>query len=165
MSDTRTVASGMVVTMHYKLTLDDGQMVDSSEGQDPLAYLQGAQQIVPGLEKAMEGRAVGDKFDVIVTPAEGYGERIDDAVQTVQRNQFPEDAELREGLQFQAMDQDENPLIGTIQKIEGEAVTVDFNHVLAGQNLNFAVEVVEVREPTDEESSHGHAHGAGGPEQ
>lgn len=162
MSDSNTVTDGSVVTMHYKLTLDGGEVVDSSEGNEPLAYLHGAQNIVPGLEKEITGKSVGDKFDVDVIPAEGYGERIDDAVQVVDRGAFPPDADLQAGMAFQAVDENQNPLMGRIEKIEGDQVTVDFNHVLAGQTLHFAVEIVGVRAATAEENEHGHPHGPGG---
>ena len=162
MSDTNTIVDGAVVTMHYKLTLDDGQVIDSSEGQDPLPYLHGANNIVPGLEAAMTGKAAGESFEICVAPEEGYGPRIDEAVQTVPRDRFPADAELQAGLQFQATDPDGNPLMGTITQVEGDDVTVDFNHPLAGQTLNFSIQVVEVREATEEEKQRGHVHGPGG---
>lgn len=148
--------------MHYKLALDDGQVVDSSEGSDPLAYLHGSKNIVVGLESAMEGKAVGDSFDVKVSPGEGYGERFEEAVQQVPRAMFPPDAQLKAGIQFQAQDETGQPIMGTIMAVEGDTISVDFNHPLAGQNLNFSIEVVSVREPTDEETKHGHVHGPGG---
>jgi len=162
MSESNTIADGAVVTMHYKLTLSDGQVIDSSEGQDPLAYLHGANNIVPGLEAAMGGKAAGESFEVNVAPEEGYGPRIDEAIQTVPRDRFPADATLEAGIQFQATDPDGNPLMGTITAVEGEDITVDFNHPLAGQTLNFSIEIVEVREATEEEQKHGHVHGPGG---
>lgn len=162
MTEALLIGDGTVVSMHYKLVLDSGDVVDSSEGRDPLSYLHGANNIVPGLEKEMVGKMKGAKFDVDVAPADGYGERIDEAVQVVPRDMFPPEAELTEGLQFQATDPDGNPLMGTITAIADGKVTVDFNHVLAGQTLHFSIEVVDVRSATDEEKEHGHAHGAGG---
>lgn len=164
MTDSNTVSAGRVVSMHYKLTLDDGQVVDSSEGGDPLAYLHGAGNIVPGLEAEIDGKAVGDDFEVKVTPEQGYGVRQDEAVQTVERGAFPPDANLEVGMSFQAMDQDQNPIMGTIQAVVGDQVTVDFNHPLAGHNLNFSIQVTEVRDATPEEKEHGHPHGPGGHE-
>jgi FKBP-type peptidyl-prolyl cis-trans isomerase SlyD len=150
--------------MHYKLTLDDGQVVDSSEGGEPLSYLHGHGNIVPGLETALEGKAAGADLKVSVKPEEGYGERHDDAVQTVPRSAFPDDASLEVGLQFQAVDQDQNPIMGRITAMEGDQVTVDFNHMLAGLTLNFEVSITEIREATEEEQTHGHVHGPGGHE-
>lgn len=162
MTETQTIAAGMVVTMHYKLALDNGQVVDNSEGEEPLAYLHGAHNIVPGLEAAMDGKSVGDSFDVTVLAAEGYGAREEDAVQKVPRSAFPGDADLQAGIQFQATDQNDNPIMGTINAVTPDEVTVDFNHPLAGQNLNFSIQVVEVRPATAEETEHGHVHGPGG---
>ncbi len=162
MTQSLQIAPGQVVTMHYTLNLGTGQVVDSSEGGDPLAYLHGAGNIVPGLEKAMEGKAAGATFQVSVPPEEGYGIRQDDAVQTIPRDVFPPDADLQEGVQFQAMDQDEQPIMGRIDKLEGDKVTVDFNHPLAGETLAFTIEVVDVRAATEEEVAHGHVHGPGG---
>jgi FKBP-type peptidyl-prolyl cis-trans isomerase SlyD len=162
MSETQTITAGSVVTIHYKLTLDDGQVVDSSAGRDPLAYLHGHGNIVPGLERALEGRVIGDDLAVKVSPDEGYGVRHDEAVHTVPRGAFPADAELREGLTFQAQDERGHVMMGTITAMAGEEVTVDFNHPLAGQNLNFEVQVEAIRAATAEEMQHGHVHGPGG---
>ncbi|MEM8712315.1 MAG: peptidylprolyl isomerase [Planctomycetota bacterium] len=164
MTQANTIADGTVVTMHYKLVLDDGQTIDSSEGNDPLAYLHGAGNIVPGLESAMNGRGVGESFDVSVAPEDGYGIRHEEAVQTVPRGMFPPDAELEAGIQFQAMDEEQRPIMGTIKEVAEETVTVDFNHPLAGEKLNFSIEVVGVRAATDEEKEHGHVQGPGGPQ-
>lgn len=158
MSESLTIAADKVVSIHYKLTLDNGQVVDSSEGREPLAYLHGHGNIVPGLESALTGKSVGDDVQVVVSPEEGYGEHHGEAVHKVQRGVFPPDAELREGLTFQARDEKGNPLMGSITKVEGDDITVDFNHPLAGQNLHFAVSVVAIRAATDEETTHGHAH-------
>lgn len=159
---TNSIADGKVVSIHYKLTLDDGNVVDSSEGQDPLDYLHGAQNIVPGLERELTGKSIGDSLQVKVAPADGYGERHDGAMQTVDRGAFPADAQVEEGVTFQAMDENNNPLLGTITKIEGTQITVDFNHPLAGMNLNFDIKVEAIREATDQEREHGHVHGPHG---
>ena len=103
----------------------------------------------------MNGRKVGDKFDVAVKPEEGYGTRHEEAVQTVPRGMFPPDAQLEAGIQFQATDEEQRPVMGTIKEVADETVTVDFNHPLAGQVLNFSIEVVEIRDASDEEKSHG----------
>lgn len=162
MSDAQTITTGKVVTIHYTLTLDDGSQVDSSRGGDPLAYLHGAENIVPGLEKQLDGKGVGESFDAVVKPEDGYGERIPDAVQQVPKGAFPDDAQLDVGMQFQAEDEAGNRVMGTITAIEGDQVTVDFNHPLAGKTLNFAIEVTGIRDASDEEQQHGHPHGPGG---
>jgi len=164
MTNPQTISDGKVVTIHYKLTLDNGTVVDSSEGQDPLAYLHGTGSIVSGLESALEGRSAGDSFNVKVAPEDGYGQRSPDAVQVVARDVFPEDAKLEPGISFHAMDENQQALIGTITAVEGEKITVDFNHPMAGLNLNFEIEVTEIRDATDEEKEHGHVHGSGGHE-
>lgn len=151
-----TIADGSVVTMHYALTLDSGQVVDSSEGKDPLGYLHGAGNIVPGLESALAGRAVGDSFEVKVAPEDGYGPRHDEAVQEAPRGAFPPDAQLEAGLQFQARGPAGEPLMGTILEVSDDAVKVDFNHPLAGQTLHFKIDVVGIREATAEEREKGH---------
>ena len=162
MSDaSNIIAAGKVVSIHYKLTVG-GAEVDSSEGGNPLEYLHGSQNIVPGLERQLEGKSVGDSVQATVAPVDGYGERNEEAVQTVPRSAFPPDAELSKGLSFQAMDEDQNPMIGTILELTDETVTVDFNHPLAGQQLEFDVNVEAIRDASDQEREHGHAHGPGG---
>lgn len=162
--DTQCIADGLVVTIHYTLTLTSGEIADSSSGRDPLAYLHGAGNIIPGLEKQLAGKAPGDKLEVKVAPEEGYGQRDDQAVQQVPRDAFPADVELQAGLTFHAQDPNGHPVMGTIAALEGDQVTVDFNHPLAGETLTFAVEVIGVREPSAEEVQHGHVHGPGGHE-
>lgn len=162
MTDPQTITADTVVSIHYKLALDGGQVVDSSEGREPLDYLHGYQNIVTGLEKALDGKVVGDDVKVTVAPEEGYGARHDEAIHTVKRGQFPGDADLRAGVTFQAQDQAGNPLMGTITSVEDDDVTVDFNHPLAGQSLHFEVSVAAIRAASDEEKEHGHVHGPGG---
>ncbi|WP_018872794.1 peptidylprolyl isomerase [Thioalkalivibrio sp. ALJ16] len=155
------VAQNAVVAIHYTLTNDAGEKIDSSEGREPLAYLHGNGQIVPGLEKELEGKAAGDKVQAKVSPAEGYGEKIDAMVQQIPMEAFQGVESVEPGMQFQA--QTENgPLTVTVTKVEGDTATVDGNHPLAGETLNFDVEIVEVREASAEELEHGHAHGVGG---
>ena len=156
------VTSNQVVTMHYTLTNPEGEVIDSSEGKAPLAYLHGHGNIIPGLEKQLEGKAVGDKLKAEVAAADGYGEHNPELVVEAQRSQFPEDAELEAGMRFQAQTP-AGPRIAEIKKIEGDTVTVDTNHPLAGVDLTFAVEIVDIREATSEEIDHGHVHtGEGG---
>ncbi|MGA1525528.1 MAG: FKBP-type peptidyl-prolyl cis-trans isomerase [Planctomycetota bacterium] len=153
-----TIEKDKVAKIHYKLTNDQGDVVDSSEGREPLCYLHGHGNIVVGLEEALTGQAVGAELNVTVSPEHGYGARDDRAVQTVPRGAFPPDAPLS----FQARDEAGRPLMGTITKLAGDDVTVDFNHPLAGQTLHFEVSITEVRTATEEEISHGHVHGPGG---
>ena len=148
--------------MHYTLTNPAGEVIDSSQGKAPLAYLHGHGNIIPGLEKQLEGKVVGDKLKAEVPAAEGYGEHNPQRVISATRSQFPEEADLTVGMQFQAQTQD-GPIIAKITGIEGDTITVDTNHPLAGVDLTFAVEIMEIREATDEEIDHGHVHtGHGG---
>ncbi|WP_252176946.1 peptidylprolyl isomerase [Endozoicomonas sp. 4G] len=146
-----------VALIHYTLKNHEGEVLDSSEGHDPLAYLHGEGNIVAGLESALEGKAAGDKLEVSVEAAEAYGEYDESLVQPIPRAQFGEH-EVEVGMQFHA-DTAIGPRIVTITAIEGDEVVIDANHQLAGEDLNFAVEVVEVREATEEELEHGHVHG------
>ena len=152
----RTVAS-----FHYTLTDEAGTVIDSSRGREPLAYLHGAGNIVPGLEKEMVGHAVGDTFDVTVSPEEGYGQHEPQLVQVVPREAFQGVDDLQVGMEFQAHTA-HGPMSVAIAHIDGDAVTVDGNHPLAGKKLHFAIEVTEVRDASLEELSHGHVHGPGG---
>jgi len=147
--------------MEYTLTGSDGTILDTSEGQEPLAYIQGTGNLIPGLESALEGKAAGDHLEVSLPPEEGYGVRDDSLMQTIAREQFEGVEDLQVGMQFEARD-DEGEQVVTIVKIEEEVVTVDGNHPLAGEILNFNVDVVEVRDATSEELEHGHVHGPGG---
>jgi FKBP-type peptidyl-prolyl cis-trans isomerase SlyD len=151
------IAKDRIVTINYTLTDDGGKVIDSSKGREPLAYLHGAGNIIPGLEASLEGKSAGDNISVSIAPAKGYGERNGDLVQEVPRDRFPEGAEIRLGTQFQTMSP-AGPQIVTVVGVTDEQVTVDGNHPLAGMNLNFEVDVVEVRQATAEELEHGHVH-------
>jgi FKBP-type peptidyl-prolyl cis-trans isomerase SlyD len=155
------IAPHSVVSFHYTLTDDQGQVVDSSEGREPLTYLQGSGQIVPGLEKVMAGRQAGDQFKVDVPAAEGYGERHEELVQQVPREAFQGVADIQPGMQFQGRGP-QGVINVTVTSVDGETVHIDGNHPLAGQTLHFAIEVTSVRESTEEEREHGHVHGEGG---
>lgn len=155
------IANDMVVAIDYKLSDDDGQVLDSSEGREPLSYLHGAGGIIPGLERELEGKAVGDELKVSVSPQDAYGERNDALQQDVPREQFDEIEDLELGMQFR-VNSNAGPQVITIVKIADDVVTVDGNHPLAGVNLNFEVTVRDIREATAEEIEHGHAHGPGG---
>lgn len=150
-----------VVTIHYTLTNDAGEVLDSSRGAEPLAYLHGAGNIIPGLENALAGKRTGDKLSVRVEPAQGYGERDDGLVQSVPRRAFQGIADIQPGMTFHAQSS-KGPMRVTVTRVAGDMVTVDGNHPLAGVHLNFDVEVADVRAATDEELSHGHVHGPGG---
>lgn len=155
------IAARTVASFHYTLTNDAGEVLDSSSGREPLTYLHGAGNIVPGLEAEMAGHVAGDSFSVDVAPADGYGEYVAELVQSVPRESFEGIDNLDVGMQFQAQTQN-GPIPVVITEIEGDTVTVDGNHPLAGETLHFAVEITEVREASVEEVLHGHVHGAGG---
>ena len=157
------VAQNRVVQMHYTLTDEDGNTIDTSEGKEPLAYIQGIGNVIPGLEDALEGKAKGDKLQVTIAPEDGYGQRLDEMVQTVAKEGFKSDEgeELVAGMQVQ-IETNNGPSIAMVTKIEGEDVMLDLNHPLAGVTLNFDIEVVDVRASTEEEIEHGHVHGPGG---
>ncbi|MBV0932257.1 FKBP-type peptidyl-prolyl cis-trans isomerase [Marinobacterium weihaiense] len=155
------IAEKSVVSIHYTLTNAEGNVLDSSNGQEPLAYLHGAGNIIPGLENALAGKAVGDSLQVTVEPEEGYGPVRDELVQDVDRSAFAGIDDVQPGMQFMAQTPwGEQPV--TVVKVEGDNITLDGNHPLAGQTLTFDVEVVEIREASDEEVEHGHVHGEGG---
>ena len=156
------IAQDKVVLIHYTLTNDKGEVLDSSSGGDPLAYLHGKGNIIPGLEKALEGKQAGDKLDVKVAPAEGYGERDDQLVQQVPRRAFSGVQNVQPGMQFHAQTSQGQTRVVTVTRVQGDMVTVDGNHPLAGENLHFEVEVTDVREASAEELEHGHVHGPGG---
>jgi len=155
------VADNMAVSIHYTLTNDKGEVLDSSIGDEALVYLHGEGNIISGLEQALNGKAIGDKFNVRLAAADAYGEFMEDRVQVISRAMFEGVEELEVGMQFQA-DVSDGPGIVTITSIEGDDVTIDGNHPLAGESLTFDVEVVAIRAATEEELDHGHVHGAGG---
>ncbi|MGH8506149.1 MAG: FKBP-type peptidyl-prolyl cis-trans isomerase [Stenotrophobium sp.] len=155
------IANQRVALFHYTLTDDKGEVIDSSAGGEPLAYLHGGGNIVPGLEQALEGKSAGDKLKVKVSPEQGYGARDEALVQNVPRRAFQGVADVQPGMSFRA-DGPQGPVSVTVVKVAGDMVTIDGNHALAGENLNFDVEIAEVREATEEELAHGHVHGAGG---
>lgn len=154
------IAESHVASFNYTLTNDTGEVLDTSKEREPLTYLHGAGNIVPGLEKAMAGRTRGDSFKVDVAPEEGYGPRHDELVQTLPMTAFQGVPEPKPGMQFQG-NGPQGPLLVTVTDVEGDQVTVDGNHPLAGQSLHFDVEVTEVRDATEEELNHGHVHGEG----
>lgn len=146
-----------VVTFHYTLLDPEGRMLDSSAGGRPISYLEGVGQIIEGLDEAMAGLPAGAKTRIAVPAAKGYGERDDAQVQKVLRELLPIEGELNVGDRFQAGTDPYAPIV-TVMGIEGDEVLLDANHPLAGVDLTFDVEVVEVRAATDEEIEHGHVH-------
>ncbi len=155
------IAADTVVLIHYTLKDDNGAVLDSSAGGEPLAYIQGHGNLVPGLEKALEGKQGGHTLAITVSPADGYGNRDEALVQRVPKRSLQGSGEIRKGMQFQARTEDGMRLF-TVTGIAGDMVMLDGNHPLADQTLHFDVEVVSVREATTEELEHGHVHGAGG---
>jgi len=155
------IANQRVAYIHYTLTNDAGEVLDSSREAEPLAYLHGAGNIVPGLESALSGKQVGDRLNVKVVPAEGYGERDEALVQEVPRRAFQGISDIKPGMAFTAQS-NRGAMRVVVTRVVGDMVTVDGNHPLAGETLNFDVEVTEVRPATEEELSHGHVHGPGG---
>jgi FKBP-type peptidyl-prolyl cis-trans isomerase SlyD len=155
------IAADTVVLIHYTLKDDSGAVLDSSAGGEPLAYIQGHGNLVPGLEKALEGKQGGHTLAITIAPADGYGNRDEALVQRVPKRSLQGSGEIRKGMQFQARTEDGMRLF-TVTGIAGDMVMLDGNHPLADQTLHFDVEVVSVREATTEELEHGHVHGAGG---
>lgn len=155
------VSSDKVVLIHYTLKDDAGEVVDTSGGGEPLAYIQGHGNLVQGLEKALEGKEKGNKLDVSVPPEEGYGKFDPKLIQRVPKRSMQSGGQIKKGMQFQGRTED-GMRVFTVTALVGDMVTLDGNHPLADKTLHFAVEVVEVRDATAEELEHGHVHGAGG---
>ncbi|HQQ62422.1 MAG TPA: peptidylprolyl isomerase [Pseudomonadales bacterium] len=156
------IAHNSVVSMHYTLKDDQGNILDSSVNAAPLVYLHGASNIIPGLENALVGKQSGDTLDVRVAPEEGYGIKIDDLIQEVPREMFQGVDTIEPGMTFQAQDQSGYIQQVTVTAVTDAIITVDSNHPLAGQHLNFNVSIIDVRQATEEEMAHGHVHGEGG---
>jgi FKBP-type peptidyl-prolyl cis-trans isomerase SlyD len=155
------IEKNKVVAIDYKLTGDDGQVIDSSEGKEPLAYLHGTGSIISGLEDALEGKVTGDALKVSIAPEKGYGVRDETKKVTVARSQLQGVDEIKPGLQLQAQ-MPNGPQLFTVTAMDEKSVTLDGNHPLAGTTLNFDVTVKDIREATAEELAHGHVHGPGG---
>lgn len=155
------IAARKVVQIHYTLTDNDGEVLDTSKGNGPLAYIHGMGNIIPGLESALLGRIVGDRFQVTIPPEDAYGLRDDDLVQSVPRDAFQDVDEIVPGMQFHAKSP-EGLQMFTVIEVEGDEVLLDGNHPMAGITLNFDVEVTAIRDATEEELDHGHVHGPDG---
>lgn len=158
----QSVADGKVVTVHYTLKNAAGEVIDSSEGNQPMVYIQGMGNLVPGFEKAVNGKRVGDDFAFEVSAEEGYGERDDEAVQAVPRSVFPKDLEILPGMQFGVTGPDGQPMPVWVGEVHEDSVILDMNHPLAGAVLFFSVRIMDIRDATRDEMAHGHAHGPGG---
>lgn len=156
------IAKNKAVSIEYTLTNEQGEVIDSSVGSAPLEYLQGAQNIIVGLENALEGKAKGDELEVSIEPEDAYGEYSPELIATLSRSMFEGVDTLEVGMQFHASAPDGGMQIVTIRDIDGDDVTVDGNHPLAGQRLHFQVKVINVRPASEEEIDHGHVHGEGG---
>lgn len=156
------IADKTVVGLDYKLTIDDGVLVDASDKGQPLFYLHGVGQLIPGLERELLGLSAGDSKTVVVKPEDGYGVRDDERMHNVPKAQFGENAAFELGHPVMAQSPDGHQIQGRISEIHADHVIVDFNHELAGKELTFNVTVAAVRAPTEDELKHGHAHGADG---
>jgi FKBP-type peptidyl-prolyl cis-trans isomerase SlyD len=155
------IAKNAVVLIHYTLKNDAGEVLDSSEGAEPLAYMQGHGNLIPGLEGALEGKQAGESLNVSIAPKDGYGERDESLIQDVPRSAFQGIDNVEVGMQFHA-ESNHGPRLVTVTSVSDKTVTVDGNHPLADETLHFAVQIVEVRAASAEELSHGHVHGPGG---
>ncbi len=152
------IQANCVVSIHYRLTNEDGEELDTSAGQDPLSYLHGTNSLIPGLESALTGQAAGDKLQVTVQPDEAYGDVNPELVQTVPISAFDSPENVKAGVQFQAQGPDGQVQLITVQEVTDDGVTINANHPLAGQVLHFDVTIEAVREASAEEVAHGHVH-------
>lgn len=153
------IAAQKVVSIGYTLKDDAGETIDTSVGGEPLVYIHGAGNLVPGLEKALEGKVSGDHVSVVVSPAEGYGVRDESLIRKIPLRKLPD--KVKPGARVRAQS-DAGPVILLVTAIQGDYATVDPNHPLASKTLHFEVDVVSVRDATQEELEHGHAHGPEG---
>jgi FKBP-type peptidyl-prolyl cis-trans isomerase SlyD len=157
MSEVLKVGDDQVVAMEYTLRVD-GEIIDTSEGHEPIEFIQGIGNIIPGLERELYGMAIGESKDVVVSPKDGYGEVDSQAYMQVLREQFPPDIPLEVGTQLQLSDQSGQPMHARIDQVGETSVRLDFNHPLAGKELHFTITIAKLRAATDEERQHGHAH-------
>lgn len=155
------IAQNTVVSLDYTLTNDSGEILDKSENGQ-FVYLHGANNIIPGLEQALDNKSINDKFDVVIEAEDAYGLKDDSKKQTVGRDMFEPGSPIDVGVQFHAQGPEGEMLVITVTEVNGDEITIDGNHPLAGERLHFDVEVKEVRAATEEEISHGHVHGPGG---
>lgn len=156
-----SITQNNVVTMEFKVSDTNGQVLDTSEGAEPLVYIHGAQNIIPGLENALEGKTVGDEIKAEIAAADAYGEYHDQMVQQVPVAAFEGVDTVEPGMAFHAESPDGHPIQIIVTAVEGDMVTVDGNHPLAGKDLVFEVKILEIRDATEEELAHGHVHAGG----
>ena len=156
------ITKNTVATIDYTLTNSDGQVLDTSKGAQPLTYLHGVGGIIPGLENALEGKSKGEQVVVTIQPEQAYGQRNDQLIQEVPRKAFQGVQNIQPGMQFRAQGPQGQMQVVTVVGVQDDTVRVDANHPLAGVTLNFDVNVVDVREATQDELAHGHVHGPGG---
>ncbi len=157
--DSLVIEDGLVVSLAYSLRLDDGEEIDSAPSDDPLIYLHGAQNIIPGLEEALSGMKIGDTRKVSVEPGSAYGEVDPEAVQFIPYENFPDDIDLEEGLELRLVDEKSgHQMEAYISELRDDGALVDMNHPLAGETLHFDVEIVGLRRATEDEIAHGHVH-------
>ncbi|GJL66881.1 MAG: peptidyl-prolyl cis-trans isomerase [Nitrospirales bacterium] len=152
------IEKNSVVRMHYTLTDNDGHVIDRSESSTPLSYLHGAGNIIPGLEKALTGKGEGDSVKVKIEPADGYGEVDPERIAIIERSAFEGVDKIEAGMTFEAKSPDGTSQQIIVKKVEGDNVTIDTNHPLAGITLNFDIDIIGVRDATKEELDHGHTH-------
>ncbi|MBW8012765.1 MAG: peptidylprolyl isomerase [Chloroflexi bacterium] len=157
---TKVVADDMVISLDYTLSVD-GEVLDSSEDEGPIVFLQGHGNIIPGLEKELVGLAVGENKEVTVTPKDGYGEQDSEEIKDIPLSEFPEEIPLKDGIELKVKDDEGVEMYGKIVSVGEETVEMDFNHPLAGKTLQFSVKLIELRDATQEELAHGHVHSPG----
>lgn len=155
------IARNSVVSFHYTLSDLDGNAIESSQGGEPSLYLHGANNILPALEKAMAGHAVGDSFEVELSADQAYGQRVEGKTQRIPAKYLKHEGKLRPGQVVRFRD-DHGVKQATVLKVGKFSVDIDSNHPLAGRALRFAIEIVDIREASADEAAHGHAHGPGG---
>jgi FKBP-type peptidyl-prolyl cis-trans isomerase SlyD len=155
------IGANKVVTLNYKLTDDQGNVLQTTN-EEPFIYLSGNNQILPKLEEQIDTMLIGGKKNIELSSSDAYGDYDEKAVQQVKKEEFPEGSNLQEGMQYMAHTPDGQPIPFVIKEVKDEDITIDFNHPLAGKNLKFDVELVDVRDATVEELEHGHAHGGDG---
>jgi len=158
------ITDGLVVSLNYVLTVD-GETLAQTDADDPMEYLHGAEEILPGLERALDGKEVGDKFSVTLQPEDAYGDYDDEDVEEIDRADIPNVEELEIGMVVEVEDEDGYAYMAQVREIGEKIVTLDFNPPLAGKTLTYDVEVVAIREATAEELEHGHSHGDGDEEE
>lgn len=155
-----TIVNNVVATINYTLKNGNDLTIDSSVDKDPLVYIHGMGHLIPGLEKSLEGKVKGDKVNAVISPDDAYGPRRDDMVQVVPKTEFKDIETMEIGTQFQ-VETENGDIIVTLIELRDEEVVLDGNHPLAGETLHFDVEIIDIREATEEELKSGHIHGKG----